>query len=124
MALGTFALGAEHEVRAIKRGDKALGVFELQLRANIRLRFEVGRSGDGHARHAGEAVGELAKRAIVRPEVVAPLADAVRFVDGDERDRALFEEIEKALREQTFGRDVEQIESAFARGVQCLAARV
>ena len=86
---------------------KLFRVFEFQLRANVRLRFEVGRRGDGHARHAGEAIRELAERAIVRPEIVAPLADAVRFVDGNQRDRALFEEIEEALREQSFGRDVE-----------------
>jgi hypothetical protein len=114
----------EHEIGAIEAIDEGARVFEFELRADVGLGFEIGGGGDGHARHAGEAIRELAERAIVGPEVMAPLADAVRFVDGDERDRALFEEIEEALREEAFGRDVEEIELAFACGVERFAACV
>ena len=37
-------------------------------------------------RHAGKLVAQQAQLPVLGPEVVAPLADAVRLVHGDERD--------------------------------------
>lgn len=118
------AFSGEHEVGPVEAIDEGARVFEFELRADVGLSFEIGGGGDSHARHAGKAIRELAEGAIVGAEVMAPLTDAVRFVDGDERDRALFEVIEEALREEAFGRDVEEIELAFACGVERFAARV
>jgi hypothetical protein len=37
-------------------------------------------------RHAGEILAQPSELAVLGPEIVAPLADAMRFVDGDEPD--------------------------------------
>ena len=53
--------------------------------------------------------GELA---ILRAEVVAPLADAMRLVDGEQRDLDVREHLQEARRRQPLGRDIEQVELA------------
>ena len=59
----------------------------------------------------GKQLGEAAELAIFGPEIVAPLADAMRLVDGKERDVGIGDEragspaVISAL-----GRDIEQIE--------------
>ena len=48
------------------------------------------RGGRGRVRvqaDAGQQLPQPAELAVLRPKVVAPLADAVRFVDGDEARR-------------------------------------
>ena len=69
---------------------------------------------------AGRSSGQpLAEHAVVRPEVVAPLRDAVRLVDGDQGGRALGEHLGEAGHAQPLGRDEEEVEAP----VEVLAAR-
>ena len=60
---------------------------------------------------AREIVAQPSELAVLRPEIVAPLADAVRLVDGDEAHAALLQhppEALAALADQPLGRHVEQ----------------
>jgi hypothetical protein len=59
----------------------------VQLGADVLASAGIGGGSDGQARHAREHVGEAAQHAVFGTEVVAPLADAVRLVDGDQRER-------------------------------------
>ena len=74
-------------VRAGEAVDELGGVLEAQLGADVVAGAGVGGGGDRQARHAGEQLGQPAQRAVVGAEVVAPLADAVGLVDGDQRQR-------------------------------------
>ncbi len=49
---------------------------------------------------------------IFRAEIVAPLRDAVRLVDREERDRDLVEPGKETVAQEPLGREVEQIELA------------
>ena len=64
---------------------------------------------------------EPAQLAVGRPEVVAPVADAVRLVDDDQSDRAVGEERAQRAPER-LGRDVQQLELA-ARSSRMRVAR-
>ena len=82
-------------------------------------------------RGGGRGAGEDARRAqlgeeradlqVVGPEVVAPLADAVRLVHGHERRRELRDERAEAGIGEPLGRDVGQLEGAGAQPREPLA---
>ena len=57
------------------------------------------------------ALAQPRELAVLGPEIVTPLADAVRFVDRDEADRpraSMIQEAVAPLADQPLGRDVEQ----------------
>ena len=70
------------------------------------------RRGAGEHARAGQLRQQLAELEVVRPEVVAPFADAVRFVDGDQRAGDPAQQAPKARRAEALGRGVEQPELA------------
>ena len=70
----------------------------------------IGGGGDGDPRHAGKQLDQPAQAAIVGPEVVAPLGDAVRLVDGDQAERQLAQPVDHVRLGQALGRDIEQVE--------------
>ena len=67
---------------------------------------------------------------VVGPEVVAPLGDAVRLVDGEQRDGRVGQLGEEALVVEALGCDVEELQAAGAEavgdvtGLRLLDARV
>ncbi len=72
------------------------------------------RAGDEAAR--AEPIDEIAELEVIGTEVVAPVADAVRLVDRDERYRQAHQHLfDEALRCQPLRRDVEQLEIAGER---------
>ena len=112
---------AIHQVRPIERADQLLGVAQAELRDDVAP----------HARGRGRGVGVQADRrpalaqprelAILGTEVVAPLADAVRLVDGDEADRARRQQIQEpigAIADQPLGRDIQQLILALAHAAR------
>ena len=60
----------------------------------------------------GKSLPQRAELAVLRPEIVAPHADAVGLVDGDERQLRVLQELAEAVRDQPLGGDVEQLQSA------------
>ena len=72
----------------------------------------IGGGGERNARHAGKQLGDAGEIAIFRAEVVAPLADAMRLVDGEQGDPRVRQHLAEARRRQPFGSDIEQVELA------------
>ena len=52
----------------------------------------------------------LAEHAVVRPEIVPPLGNAVRLVDGDQRRLALRQHLGEAGHAQPLGRDEQELQ--------------
>ncbi len=65
---------------------------------------------------AGKALVQQRELQVFRAEVVAPLRNAVRLVDGEQRDLRFFQQLEHARHRQALGRDVEQVEFAGLQG--------
>jgi hypothetical protein len=65
---------------------------------------------------AGQPLAQARKLTVFGPEIVPPLADAVRFVYGDEADAAGGEEREKAVAavsDQPLGRHIQEAVPSF-----------
>jgi hypothetical protein len=65
-------------------------------------------------RRSAEPFGDGAEHHVVRPEVVAPLTDAVRLVDDEEGDVALQQRLEEVAITEPFRRDVQDVAVAVA----------
>ena len=92
-------------------------------RANRRLqdvpaRGLVGGRGQRHDLNAGELGGEISQIEIVGAEIVPPLRDAVRLVDGEQRDARFQEHRPGVVERQPLGRDVEQAQVPAPDGVE------
>ena len=100
------------QVRAIEAGDDRLRRIELELRddvgANVRRR---GR-GERDGRRPAELFTHLGDAQIARAEVVAPLADAVRLVDGEQRDAGVAQPLGGGAEVEPLRRDVQQLDVA------------
>ena len=95
----------------------SLGRGEIELGEDVVARALIGGGRDSDARHTGKELFQAAKRAIIGPEVMPPLADAVRFVDGDERDIQPRDALAHAIGER-FRRDIEHVHLAARRRFQ------
>jgi hypothetical protein len=62
-----------------------------------------GEIGKGRAQHA--------KLTVLRPEVVAPLTDAMRLVDGEEGRVGAPQALGEAFHHEAFGRDIQQMQT-------------
>ena len=82
---------AVDEVRPIERADELDGFSKPELRGDVAAHARGRRRGEGVQADAGKRAAQPAELPVLRPEVVPPLADAVRFVDGDELHVALRE---------------------------------
>ena len=71
-----------------------------------------GQSQDGRLGHIRSNVGNLQ---IGRTEVVAPLRDAVRLVDGQQADFHSAQGLDKLVGLKTFRRDIEEFQTAVCR---------
>ena len=109
-----MGVGARHDfvadVGPVEAGNEHLGRFQMQLGDDFAPGQLVCGGGEGDARHRREIGGQKTEFAIFRAKVVAPLRDAVGFVDGEQGDLGARQQIARALAQQTLGRDVEQIE--------------
>ena len=70
-------------------------------------------------RHARQALAQFEQPAILRAEVVSPVADAVRLVDRDGADVQLRQTRHKAARDRSLGRDEQQAEFALFESAVC-----
>ena len=113
-ALPALALRRQGELGPREGVDELARAVEPQLGADVLARAGVCGGRDGKPRHAGEDLGEPAERAVLGAEVVAPLADAVRLIDGDEREGQTRQPLQHGGLHQAFGREVEQVELARA----------
>ena len=90
-ALALFDDGVA-DVGPVKAADKGAGVFQLQTLEHVGARERIGRGGEGHARHARVALVQHGQRAVFGPEVVAPLAYAMRLVNRKQAELPAFKQ--------------------------------
>ena len=83
-----------------------------QLCQDVGARGGVGGRGEGDGLHAAERGLHRAERGIFRPKIVAPLRDAMRLVDRQQRDLGALEKIERVWSDQPFGRDIDETQLA------------
>ena len=100
------------EVVAAEAVDETHGVVEAELRQDVVLHERRGRGGERQHGRGTQQVQLLAEHAVVGAEIVAPLRDAVRLVDGDEGGLALAEHLREAGNAQPLRRDEEKLQCA------------
>ena len=100
------------DVVAAEARDGAHGAGKSELRDDVVLHQRRGRGGEGDDRRRTQQRQALAEHAVIRPEVVSPLRDAVRLVDRDQRRCALGEHLGKARHAQALGCDEQKVERA------------
>ena len=98
------------DVRTVEAGDDHAVGGDAELVQDVGARHLVGGGGQRDPRDAFEQVAERAQLAIFGPEIVAPLADAMCFVDRDQRQGDVIEPLLETLHRRAFGRDVEQVD--------------
>src|SRR5581483_447573 len=73
------------QVGTVHVADQPPRPAQAQLRADVLLHLRRRRGRKGHARHLGRLVQHRAELAVFRTEVVPPVRDTVRLVDGEQR---------------------------------------
>ena len=99
------------EVRTIEPADEHERLVQPELRDDVPAHPLGGGRGERVHRDAGELIAQPPELAVLGPEIVPPLADAVRLVDGDEPHAAFAQEAAQAiaaLADEPLRRHVEQ----------------
>ena len=100
------------DVVAPEAVDEARGLGESELRGDVVLHDGRRGGGEGDHRRGAQRRKVVAEHAVVGAEVVAPLGNAMRLVDGDEGGFALGEHFGEAGDAQALGRDEEELQIA------------
>ena len=106
-ALGNPA-GFVEQARTIESGDDDGGIAQAKLGDNVFAHVIGGGGGECDGRRFAQLFPRFAEARIFRPEIMAPLADAMGFIDGQKSWTQLFEQRLKIRREQSLGGDIEQ----------------
>ena len=114
VARAAFRHHPVEQVRAVVAGGEQARRFEMQLLGDVAAGRTVGGRGQRHQRNIGKALLQDPERLVVAAEIVAPLRDAMRLVDREQRDIAAPQHLQAARHVQPFGRHVQQIERAIA----------
>ena len=99
------------QVRSVERGNEDTRVFQLQLVEDVLPRDFVGSGSEGDHRYAWKFLAQHLELGIFRTEVMSPLGDAMRLVDGKEGYVDVFQQ-EIHFAHQAFGRDIEQLDAS------------
>ena len=102
------------EVGAVEGELDLVGCGDVEVAADVVGDFGGGGGGEGEDTGDAEVFGEAGQLEVVGAEVVAPLGDAVGFVDGEEGDGHLVEAGAELLVGEALGGDVEEFEGAGA----------
>ena len=109
---------AEGEVRAVEAGRDADRVAQPEALGDVVGDLRRGRRGRGDDRLGLQPARGVGEAEVVRPEVVAPLRDAVRLVDDEQPDLRGLHRLQERRRGEALGRDVEQAQLAGGGGLQ------
>ncbi len=106
------------QVRPVEAGHDRVRLLDPEPGADVG--DDGGRGGGRKREHAlgAELAGALGQLQVVGPEVVAPLRDAVRLVDREERDSRLREAGEEALVVEPLRRDVQELQRALLQPIE------
>ena len=111
----------QRQVRPVEAGDDRVRLLDPEAGADVRDDGRRRRRRQRQHALGGELARPLGQLQVVGPEVVAPLGDAVRLVDREERDPRARELGEEALVVEALRRDVEELQRAGAEPVEDLA---
>ncbi|EGY01901.1 hypothetical protein AZA_54302 [Nitrospirillum viridazoti Y2] len=109
IVLGRHAIG---DVGPVEAGDELPRLAQSQALHDVGLGLRVGRGRQRDARHGGETLVQHRQLQVFRPEVVAPLADAVRLVQGEQADARPVQQLQEARGDQPLRRHVQQVQIA------------
>ena len=112
LAAADFCLHRQAQVRPIEPVHEHRRRPLEQFCHNIGARGGVRRGGERHRLHAAERRLHGAERGIFGTEVVAPLRDAMRLVDREQRDLGLFKKIDRVGFQQPFRRHIDETQFA------------
>jgi len=116
------------DVGAIEAGNELARLLQREPFDDLAARRGIRRRGERDARHGGEAFVQHGQRAVLGAEVVAPLRDAMRLVDGEQgqpgRFLNLFQQGKEAGHQQAFRGDIEQVELAAQQAALHLACGI
>ena len=102
--------GFDQDIGPVEGSAKHRRFLQAQLQADIFHRARIGGCGQCHARHMRKARAQYAKAAIFGPEMMAPLADAMRFIHRKQGDIQAFQPRLHRLQRQPLRRDVKQLQ--------------
>ena len=102
------------EIGPVEAGDENVVGFERELRRDVGSRGCVGGGGDGQAGDLRPATSQLAEGAVLGAELVAPLADAVSFIDREQGPVDFVSRMQEPVGDHAFRGDIEDIEGAGA----------
>ena len=97
------------QVGAIEAGLVRLGVRNVEVLQDVLLHLFRGRGGQRDHGHPLDLIEDGAQAAVLGAEVVAPLADAVRLVNGEEADLDVGEELHVLPLRERFGGHVQDL---------------
>ncbi len=100
----------QSQVRPVEACDDRIRFFDPETRADVRDDGRRCRCSEREHAFGCELACPLGELEIVGPEVVPPLGDAVRLVDGEERDASACELGEEALVVEALRCDVEKLQ--------------
>ena len=96
------------EIRPVEVADQLEMIAKPELLGDVAPHALRGRGGERVQRRLRKELPQLAELAVFGTEVVAPLADAVRFIDRERRHARAAEELAEVRHCQPFGRYEEQ----------------
>src|SRR5580658_8531102 len=96
------------QVRPVEAERDLGGIAEAELRNDVVPYPARGAGGKGGDRDRGETLAQHAELAVFRPELVAPLRNAVRLVDREELERNAAEPSQRVVPDQTLRREIKE----------------
>ena len=116
-----FADDAVGEVGPVETGNVGRALLQMELLDDVLAHAAGGGGGERHDRHAGKKLAQGRNLAVFGTEIMAPFADTMRLVNGEEGHVPLLEVIEKAGEQQAFRGNVEQPVFALVQPAQTRA---
>ncbi len=106
---------AVSQIGPVEAGHKPCGRAQPQLVLDVIAHLLSGRCGERDERRVFAQLSEYSQVAVVRPELVSPLRDAVGLVHGDQADFKRVQELLETGLNDALRRDVQQLEIALER---------
>ena len=117
LALGVAALGHPvADVGPVEAVHEAGRIGQREPLENLSPGAGFGGGGERNARHRRKGRGQLGQAQVFRAKVMPPLGDAVRLVNGDQRQRAALQQRQGARLHESFRGDVDQTQLAIEQG--------
>ena len=107
-AAGRFRLHGQAQVGPVEAVHEYRRRPRKELFENVGSRRGIRRGGESDGLHAAQRGLNGAERRVFRTKIVAPLRDAVRLVDGEQRDLGAREQAERFRLHQAFGRHIDE----------------